>query len=57
MNQFRGMLMLAAAAFALYRGWKFRAGHNALFAYGLGVLALALAIWHLTRPSRRPPNT
>lgn len=57
MNQFRGVLMLVAAAFALYRGWKFRAGHNALFAYGLGILALALAIWHLTRPSRQPPNT
>ncbi len=43
--------MLVAAAIALYRGWKIHTGHNALLAYGLGALALGLAIWHLTRPT------
>ena len=52
MNRVRGFLMLLAAGFALYRGWKIHSGHYAFMAYGLGVLALALAIWHLTR---QPP--
>jgi len=41
--------MLVAAAIAIYRGWKIHTGHTALLAYGLGALALGLAIWHLTR--------
>jgi uncharacterized membrane protein len=43
------MLMLVAAAIAFYRGWKIHTGHIALLAYGLGALALGLAVWHLTR--------
>jgi hypothetical protein len=43
------MLMLLAAAVALYRGWKIHSGHSAWLAYGLGVAALTLAIWHITR--------
>ncbi|HLY42283.1 MAG TPA: hypothetical protein VKR52_13810 [Terracidiphilus sp.] len=50
MNRFRGMLMLVAAVLAMYRGWRFHGGHNALWAYGLGALALAMAAWHFTRP-------
>ncbi len=42
--------MLLAAAFALYRGWRIHTGHLAVLAYALGMLALALAIWHFTRP-------
>ncbi len=53
MNHFRGYLMLLAAVFAFYRGWKIHHGHFALMAYCLGVLALALAIWHLTRKPRQ----
>jgi hypothetical protein len=54
MNQFRGVLMLLAAGVALWRGWKIHAGHTALLAYGLALLALGLAIWHLTRkPDRK----
>jgi hypothetical protein len=55
MNQVRGMLMLVAAAIAFYRGWKIHTGHTALLAYGLGALALGLAVWHLTRvtPQKR----
>lgn len=39
--------MLLAAGFAFYGG--FRHGHHVLLAVGLGVAALALAIWLLTR--------
>ena len=53
MEQVRGMLMLLAAGVAFYRGWKIHTGREALFAFGLGVLALGLAVWHLTRASRR----
>ena len=34
MNRVRGILMLVAALFAFYRGWKFHTGHYALMAYG-----------------------
>jgi hypothetical protein len=55
MNHVRGMLMLVASAVAFYQGWKIHAGQHALLAYGLGVMALGLALWHLTRgaPRRR----
>jgi len=47
--------MLAAAGIALWKGWKIHTGHAALWACGLGTLALGLAVWHLTRkPDRRP---
>jgi hypothetical protein len=49
MNHFRGMLMLVASAVAFYEGWKIHSGHTALLGYCLGVAALGLAIWHLTR--------
>ncbi len=52
MNRLRGMLMLVAAGIAFSRGLKTHTGHSALLGYGLGVLALGLAAWHLTR---RPP--
>ena len=54
MNQFRGVLMLLAAGVALWRGWKIHTGHTALLAYGLAVMAVGLAIWHLTRKPDRP---
>ncbi len=55
MNHFRGILMLIAAGIAFYRGWKIHTGEYALMAYGLGALAVGLAVWHLTRsaPQRR----
>ena len=49
MEQARGMLMLVAAGIAFYRGWKIHTGREALAAFALGVLALGLAVWHLTR--------
>jgi hypothetical protein len=51
MNHVRGLLMVVAAAVAVWRGWKIHAGSHAWMAYGLAALALALAVWHLTRPS------
>lgn len=49
MNHVRGVLMLVAAGAAVWRGWKIHTGTHAWMAYGLGVLALGLAVWHLTR--------
>ena len=43
--------MLVAAGVALYKGWKIHTGTQAWLACGLGVAALGLAIWHLTRPA------
>jgi len=45
--------MLAAAGIAFWRGWKIHTGNHALWAYGLGALALGLAVWHLTRKPDR----
>ncbi len=41
--------MLVAAGIAIWRGWTIHTGLYAWGAYGLGVLALGLALWHLTR--------
>ena len=50
--------MLLAAAVALWKGWMIHRGEMAALAYGLGVLALALSVWHLTRkePPARPKS-
>jgi hypothetical protein len=54
MNHFRGIMLLVAGAFALYQGWRIHTGNHALWAYGLGVLAVAVGVWRLTRqPDRR----
>ena len=54
MNVFRGVLMFAIGIFALYRGWLYHTGEKAWFAYGLGVLAIALGIWRLRRNPNKP---
>jgi uncharacterized membrane protein len=51
MNHVRGILMLVAAAVAVWKGWKIHAGSHAWLAYGLAAVALGMAIWHLTRPA------
>jgi hypothetical protein len=53
MNHLRGILLLIAGSFALYRGWKIHTGHNALWAYGLGALAIAVGVWRLTHKEPR----
>jgi fumarate reductase subunit D len=47
--------MLVAAAVAVWKGWKIHTGSHAWMAYGLAALALALAVWHMTRPSDARP--
>jgi hypothetical protein len=55
MNPLRGVVLIIAGCFALYEGWKLHdVGRPALWAYVLAVLAIALGVWRLTRPSDRP---
>jgi Zn-dependent protease len=53
LNPFRGILMIGAAGIAFWRGWQIGHGHYAWMAYGLGLLALGLAAWHLAHGDRR----
>ncbi len=53
MNLARGIFMVAVGLFVLYRGWVIHVGRAAWSAYALGVLAVALGIYRLTR---RPPQ-
>ncbi len=53
MNRIRGIVLLLAAAAAVWKGWQIHRGETAVLAYGLGVLALVLAAWHLTRSPRQ----
>ncbi len=41
--------MVIAACISFWEGWRLRNTHYAISAAGLGVLALALGVWHLTR--------
>jgi hypothetical protein len=54
MNQVRGIIMIVLGGFAFYQGWAIRSGQRAMLAYGLGVLAVAVGIWRLTRKPPRP---
>jgi hypothetical protein len=49
MTQVRGIILLAAGCFALYQGWRIHTGQQALFAYGLGALSIAVGVWRLMR--------
>jgi hypothetical protein len=51
MNHVRGLLMLVAAAVAFWKGWRIHTGTHAWLGYGLGVVALGMAVWHFTRKS------
>lgn len=48
--------MIIASAIAFWRGWQIHVGRYAWMAYGLGVLALALAAWHFVSSGRRRPQ-
>lgn len=54
MERVRGIVMVAAGVFVIWRGWVVHAVRNAWPFFGLGLLAIALGIWHLTRrPEKR----
>jgi hypothetical protein len=53
-NRIRGIVMLLAAAVAIWKGWQIHRGETAVLAYGLGAIALALGVWHLTRKASTP---
>jgi hypothetical protein len=53
MDQVRGIVMIALGVFACYQGFAIHTGDRALLAYGVGVLALAVGVWRLTR---KPPQ-
>jgi hypothetical protein len=54
LNPVRGIVMLVAAAVAFWKGWQIHRGETAVLAYGLGAMALALGMWHLTRKTQHP---
>ncbi|MGO8933972.1 MAG: hypothetical protein ACLPLZ_17075 [Terracidiphilus sp.] len=54
MNHLRGIVMLVAAALAIWKGWQIHRGETAVLAYGLGAMALALGVWHLMRKTPQP---
>jgi hypothetical protein len=53
-NRIRGIVMLIAAALAIGKGWQIHRGEMAVLAYGLGAMALAVGVWHLTRKAPPP---
>ncbi len=54
MNHLRGIVMILAAAVAIWKGWQIHRGETAILAYGLGIMALSLGVWHLTRKPAEP---
>jgi len=56
MNRIRGVVMLIAGGFALFESWRMLAGRRAAYALALGLLAIALGLWHLTRKDRKRLN-
>ena len=53
MDKVRGMLMVAVGIFALYRGFVMFGRPNAWLAIGLGVAAIGLGVFRLTRKAPR----
>lgn len=56
MGPMRGVILIVFGILALYRGWTLHAGAQALLAYGLGVVSLAIGGWRVSsRNARRRP--
>ena len=53
MNQVRGALYIGLGIFAFYRGWQIHHGPWAWGSAALGVAAIALGCYLLTRKGRR----
>ena len=54
MNAIRGIILFGMGVFALYEGWRIHVGERAWLGYLLGVVAIGLGIWRLTRKETRP---
>ena len=54
MNLFRGILLIAAGIFVIYRGWAIHTHQAAWPFYGLGVIAVILGLWRLMRKPPKP---
>lgn len=46
--------MVLAAAVAFWKGWQIHRSDWAVAAFLLGVLALAMGVWHLTKKTIPP---
>lgn len=53
MNAVRGIILFGMGVFAIYEGWRIHVGERAWLAYALGVVAIALGVWRLTRAEKR----
>ncbi len=49
MAQRRGLVLIVLGILALYRAYTLHGGPHTLLAVVLGVVALALGAWHMTR--------
>jgi Na+/H+ antiporter NhaD/arsenite permease-like protein len=45
----RGVVLILFGVLALYRGWMLHGGERAWIAYGLGVIAVAIGVFHIAR--------
>jgi hypothetical protein len=60
MNLMRGLLLIAAGAFVIWRGWVVQthpasAAHWPVWVfYAIGALAIALGVWRLLRKPPKP---
>ena len=52
MHLVRGILLLFAGGFVIYRGILLYPSHSAFTAFALGAVSIALGIWRLTRKER-----
>lgn len=53
MNAVRGIILFGMGVFAIYEGWRIHVGERAWLAYLLGVVAIGLGVWRLTRAEKR----
>ena len=56
MNQFRGVVLIAAGILALYEGWRIHTGNRMWLAYAVGLMAICLGAWRLTQKRPKPPE-
>jgi uncharacterized membrane protein HdeD (DUF308 family) len=54
MNLTRGILLIAAGSFLIYRGWMVHTHQAPWLFYSVGVLAIVLGVWRLMRKPPKP---